>query len=133
MVAQLGLCRTRSETPKTDFLGSHFTRVSVLISSISVLLYLFIVDLKPCSCAQFAPLASRSYANRSCPYVPRFDLKLNTRYILLWSYSLCLNVLCDSYSLLLRFMCVRDISMAGCAAETVKFHSYKSQKSIILI
>ena len=78
-------------------------------------------------------LASRLYAHRSCPYVPRFDLKFNTRYIVLWSYYLCLNVLCDGNSLLLRFMCVRDISMAGCAADTVTFLSFKSQKNIILI
>ena len=31
---------------------------------------------------KFAPLASRSYANKSCPYVPGSDLKFNTRYIL---------------------------------------------------
>ena len=41
--------------------------------------------IKPCSCAQFAPgckfapLASRSYANKLCPYVPRFDLKFTPR------------------------------------------------------
>ena len=106
---------------------------------------------KPCSCAQFAPganldqganlhlganlhpLASRSYANKSCPYVPRFDLKFNTRYIVLWSNSPCLNVLGDSDPLSLRVMCVRDISIAGCGVETFTFHSYKSQKSIIVI
>ena len=58
-------------------------------------------------------LASRSYANKSCPYVPRFDLKFNTRYIVLWSNSLCLNVLGDSGPLSLRIMCVRDVSIAG--------------------
>ena len=70
--------------------------------------------LKPCSCAQFAPgckfapgskftpgskfapLASRSYANKPCSYVPKFDLKFNTRYEVLWSNSLCLKVLCGS-------------------------------------
>ena len=53
------------------------------------------VSLKPCSYAQFAlganihpdanlhPLASRSYANKLCPYVPRFDLKFNTRFLVL--------------------------------------------------
>ena len=35
--------------------------------------------------------------------------------------------------ILLRFMYVMDTSMAGSAAETFTFHSYKSQKSIILI
>ena len=60
------------------------------------------------------PFASRSYTNKSCPYVPRFDLKSNTRYIVLWSNSLCLNVLGDSDPLSLRVMCVRDISIAGC-------------------
>ena len=109
------------------------------------------ICLKPCSCAQFAPgckfapgskftpganlhpLASRSYANKSCSYVHRFDLKFNTRYIVLWSNSLCLNVLGDSDPLSLRVMCVRDISIAECGVETLTFHSYKSQKSIILI
>ena len=83
--------------------------------------------------ANLHPLASRSYANKSCPYVPRFDLKFNTRYIVLWSNSLCLNVLGDSDPLSLRVMCVRDISFAGCGAETFTFHSYKSQKSIMFI
>ena len=66
--------------------------------------------------ANLHPLASRSYAKKSCPYVPRFDLKFNTRYIVLWGNSLRMNVLEDSNPLLLRFMCVRDIYMAGCAA-----------------
>ena len=35
-------------------------------------------------------------ANKLCSYVPRFNLKFNTRYIVLLSKSLCLNVLCDS-------------------------------------
>ena len=39
----------------------------------------------------------------------------------------------DSDPLSLRVMCVRDISIAGCGAETFTFHSYKSQKSIIFI
>ena len=76
------------------------------------------------------PLASRSYANKSCSYVPRFDSKFNKRYTVLWSNSLCLNVLCDSDHSSLRVMCVRDISIAGCGVETFTFHSYKSQKSI---
>ena len=75
------------------------------------------------------PLASRSYAKKSCPYVHKFDLKFNTRYIVQWSNSLCLNVQGDSNPLLLRFMCVRDISIAGCA-ETFTFHSYESQNSL---
>ena len=37
---------------------------------------------------KFAPLASRSYANKSCPYVPRFYLKFNKRFSVLWSNSL---------------------------------------------
>ena len=78
------------------------------------------------------PLVSRSYA-KWCPYVPRFDLKFNTRYIVLWSNSLCLNVLGASDPLSLRVMCVRDISIAGCGVEAFTFHSYKGQKSIILI
>ena len=53
--------------------------------------------------ANLHPLASRSYAKKSCPYVPRFDLKFNTRYIVLWSNSLGMNVLEDSNPLLLRF------------------------------
>ena len=72
----------------------------------------------------FHPFASRSYAKKSCPYVPRFDLKFNTRYIVLWSNLLCLNVLGYSNPLLRRFMYVMDTSMAGCEAEI--FHSYKS-------
>ena len=98
-----------------------------------------ITCIKPCSCAQFAPgckfapLASRSYAKKSCSYAPTFDLKFNTSYIVLWSNSLYLNVLGDSDPLLLRFMYVIDTSMAGCAAETFTFHKYKSWKSIILI
>ena len=64
--------------------------------------------------ANLHPLASRSYANISYPYIPRFDLKFNTRYIVLWSNSLCLNVLRgDSDPLSLRVMCVRDISICG--------------------
>ena len=30
--------------------------------------------------ANLQPIASRSYADKLCPYTPRFDLKLNTRY-----------------------------------------------------
>ena len=75
----------------------------------------------------------RSYANKSCPYVPRFDLKFNTRYIVLWNNSMCLNALGDSDPLSLRVMSVRDTSIAGCRVETLIFHSYTSQKSIILI
>ena len=45
--------------------------------------------------ANLHPLASRSYANKSCPYVPRFEWKFNTMYIVFWSNSLCLNVLND--------------------------------------
>ena len=30
--------------------------------------------------ANLHPIASRSYANKLCPYAPRFDSKLNTRY-----------------------------------------------------
>ena len=41
-----------------------------------------------------------------------------------------LNVLAYRYPLSLRFMCLRDISKAGCAAETFTIHSYQS---IILI
>ena len=67
------------------------------------------------------------------PYVPRFDLKFNTRYIVLWSNSLCLNVLGDSDPLSLRVMFVRDILISGYGVETFTFHSYKNQKSIILI
>ena len=74
------------------------------------------------------PLASRSYAKKSCSYVPRFGLNFNTRYIVLWSNSLCLNILGDINPFILRFMFVRgDISMAG-----VCIRSYKSQESIIL-
>ena len=51
-----------------------------------------------------------------------FDLKFNTRYIVFWSTSLCLNVLGDSDPLSLRVMCVRDISIAGCEVETFTFH-----------
>ena len=75
------------------------------------------------------PLASRSYANISCPYVPRFDLKFNTRYIVLWGNLLCLNVLGDSDSLSLRVMCVREISIAGCGVETFIFHHIKARKA----
>ena len=50
-----------------------------------------------------------------------------------WSNSLCLNILGDSDPLSLRVMCVRDISIAWCGVETFTFHSYKSQKSIIVI
>ena len=56
------------------------------------------------------------YAKKSCPYVLRIDLKFNTMYIVLWSNSLRMNVLEDNNPLLLQFMCVRDIYMAGCAA-----------------
>ena len=45
--------------------------------------------------ANLHPLAPRSYAKKSCPYVPRFDLKFRTRYIVLWSNSLRMNVLED--------------------------------------
>ena len=83
--------------------------------------------------ANLHPLASRSYANISCPYVPRFGLKFNTRYIVLWKNSLCLNVLGDSDPIKLRVMCVRDIPIAGCGVETFTFHSYKSHKSELLI
>ena len=62
--------------------------------------------------ANLHPLASRSYANKSCPYEPRFDLKFNTRFIVLCSKSLCLNVLGDSDTLSLRVMCMRDTSIA---------------------
>ena len=81
--------------------------------------------------ANFDPLASRSYANKSCSYVPRFDLKFNTRYIVLWSNSLCLNVIGDIdplFTISLRVMCVRDIFIVGCGFKTFTFHSYKSQK-----
>ena len=74
--------------------------------------------------ANLHPLVSRSYAKKLCPYVPRFDLKFITRYIVLWSNSLRLNVLGDRYPLLLRFICLRDISKAECAAETFTIHSY---------
>ena len=83
--------------------------------------------------ADLHPLASRSYVKKSCPCVPRYDLKFNTRYIVLWSSALCLNVLDDSNPLLLRFMYVMDTSTTGCAAETFTLHSYKSKKSIVLI
>ena len=53
--------------------------------------------------------------------------------MVLWSNSLCLNVLGDSDPLSLRVMCVRDISIAGCGVEKFTFHSYKSQKSMIFI
>ena len=82
--------------------------------------------------ANLHPLASRSYANKSCSYVPRFDLKFNTRYTVLWSNSLRLNVLDDSDPLSSWVMCVRDISVVGYGVETFTFHSYKSQESIIL-
>ena len=67
--------------------------------------------LKPCSCAHLHPganlhtganiysganlhpLTSRSYANKLCPYAPRFDKKLNTRYSFLRKNSLCFFVL----------------------------------------
>ena len=68
--------------------------------------------------ANLHPFASRSYTNKSCPYVPRFDLKFNTRDIVLWSNSLCLNVLGDNDTLSVRVMCVRDISIAGNGIET---------------
>ena len=83
--------------------------------------------------ANLHPLASRSYANKSCPYVPRFGLKFNTRYIVLCKKSLCLNVLGDSDPLKLRVMCLRDIPIAGCGVETLTFQSIKSHKSAILI
>ena len=78
--------------------------------------------------ANLHPLASRSYANKFCPYAPRFYLKFNTRYWVLWRKKLCWNVLSDSYSLssLRERACVRtcvrafvcgggflDISTAG--------------------
>ena len=50
------------------------------------------------------PLASLSYANKLCSYLPRFDLKFNIGYSVLWRNSLCLNVLSDSNPLLSRFM-----------------------------
>ena len=105
------------------------------------------VCLKPCSCAQFAsgckfapgskftpganlhPLASRSYANKSCSYVPRFYLKFNTRYIVLWSNSLCLNVLCGSDPLSLRVMCVRNISIAGVGLKRLHSIHIKARKA----
>ena len=63
-----------------------------------------IVDIKLPSCAQFAPnlhpLASRSCANKLCPYVPRFDLKYSKRKSVLWKNTLCLNVLSDVSNLL---------------------------------
>ena len=48
--------------------------------------------------ANLHPIVSRSCANKSCSYVPRFELKFYTRYIVLWSNSLCLNVLGDQRS-----------------------------------
>ena len=101
-----------------------------------------IVDLKPCSCAQFAlgckfapgskfaPLETRSYANKSCSYVPRFALKFNTRYIVLLSNSLCLNVLGDSDPLSYRVvMCVRDISIAGVGLKRLHSIHIKDRKA----
>ena len=34
--------------------------------------------------ANLHPLASRSYANKLCPCVPRFNLKFDTRYTVVW-------------------------------------------------
>ena len=39
--------------------------------------------------ANLHPLVSRSYDNKLCPYVPIFDLKLNTRYSVFRRNSLC--------------------------------------------
>ena len=100
--------------------------------------------LKSCSCAQFAPgckfapgskftpgckFAPPSYANTSCSYVPRFDLECNTRYIVLWSNSLCLNVQGDSDPLSLRVMCVRDISITGWGLKRLHNIHIKARKA----
>ena len=49
--------------------------------------------------ANLYPLASRSYANKLCPYAPKFDLKFNTRYSVLRRNSLCWNDRSDINSL----------------------------------
>ena len=36
-----------------------------------------------------ANLALRSYANKLCPYAPKFDMKFDTRYSVLRRNSLC--------------------------------------------
>ena len=59
----------------------------------------------------------------------RLDLKFNTRYIVLWSNSLCLNVLGDSDPLSLRVMCVRDISIAGWGLERLHSIHIKARKA----
>ena len=79
--------------------------------------------------ANLHPLVSRSYANKSCSYVPKFELKFNTRYIVLWSNSLCLNVIGDSDPVSLPVICVRDISNAGCWFERLHFIQIKARKA----
>ena len=34
--------------------------------------------------ANLHPIASRSYTNKLCPYVPRFNVKFYTRFSVLW-------------------------------------------------
>ena len=97
-----------------------------------------------CTGCKFAALESRSYANKLCPYVPRFNLKFNTRISVRRRNYLSWNVRSDSNSLLSRYKCVcwwkgggglPRYYYCGCAAETIKLHSYKSKprKSILLI
>ena len=58
-----------------------------------------------------------------------FSPSVYTRYTVLWSNSLCLNVLGDSDPLSLRVMCVRDISIAGVGLKCSHSIHIKARKA----
>ena len=65
-------------------------------------------------------LASRSYANKLCPYAPKFDLKFKTRYSVLRRNSLRLNVRSDSSSEPSVCKCLPQYFYCECALKGLR-------------